>query len=168
MFWPTPAATKSRLRVGVEDTWFALPVIPFEDRPEPAFLPSEPRQERTDARRVPGKGWPAKQKTIVDHVKRTTSVEWRGESNYEIEGRKYYSFEEMLHLTHHEDPANSSFQGSAGHRIELEGRTLELKTELGVISDEKNFNVEFTRRIFENGFLIREKTWREVIPRLFQ
>jgi len=95
-------------------------------------------------------------------------VEWRGESNYEIQGRKYFSFEEMLHVTSHENPADSSFKGSAGHRIELRGRTIELKTSLSVISDANDFKAEFTRRIFEGGKLIRERTWRETFPRQFQ
>jgi predicted acyl esterase len=168
MFWPTPTSMQSRLRVGVQDTRIVLPVIPYEKRPVPDFLAPEPREQREDARRIPGRGWPAKLRTIVDHVKGTTAVEWRGESNYEIRGRKYYSFEETLHQTDHREPANSRFEGSAGHRIELEGRTLELKTNLRVVSDKKDFHLEFTRRIFEHGVLIRERTWKEVIPRMFQ
>jgi putative CocE/NonD family hydrolase len=168
MFWPTPSPTKSCLRVGIEDTQIALPLIPFKERPVPGFLPSQPREERKDARGISGAGWPAKQKTIVDHVNSTTGVEWRGENNYEIQGRRYYSFEEMLHMTSHDNPADSSFSGEASHRIEFKGRTLELKTTLSVVSNESDFEVEFTRRIFENGNLIRERNWSETIPRQFQ
>jgi hypothetical protein len=156
------------LQVGVEDTCIILPVIPAEERPVPKFLPPEPRENRQDTRRIPGGGWPVKQRTIVDHVNKTTSVEWKGESNYQIQERKYYSFEEMLHEVSHEDPANSSFNGSAGHRIELEDRTVELKTDLSVVSDRNSFHVEFTRRILENGELVRRRTWKEAIPRQFQ
>jgi len=168
MFWPSPWPMKSRLRVGVEDTHIALPVIPFEERPVPDFFPPEPREERKDAGPLPGVGWPAKHLTIVDHLNSATSVEWRGENNYQIQGRRYYSFEEMLHATNHANPADSRFTGEAGHRIELQDRTLELRTNLSVVSDQHDFKVEFTRTISEDGLLIRKRTWSEVIPRQFQ
>jgi predicted acyl esterase len=168
MFWPTPSLIESQLRVGAENTYVALPVVPFEERPAPKFLPPEPREERTDARRLPGAGWPARHQTTVDHVNFTTSVKWRGESNYEIQGRRYYSFEEMLHKTNYRDPAETSFLGEAGHRMELRDRILQLNSKLLVTSDEKSFHVSFTRRIFENGALVRKRSWSETIPRLFQ
>ena len=168
MFWPAPKASTTRLEVGTGDTCIVLPVIPYEWRPVPTFRPPEEREQREDAHRLPGAGWPAVQRTIVDSQNLTTSVEWRGESNYEIQGRRYYSFEEMQYETSHENPADSGFKGEAGHRIELGGRTLELKTNLGVRSNVTDFEVEFTRRIFENGKLVRERTWKESIPREFQ
>ena len=168
MFWPTPAAMRSSLDVGTSNTYVTLPVIPLAERPVPEFLPSEPREQRKDARRLPSGGWPAIHSTLVNHVDQTTSVTWRGESNYEISGRRYYTFEEMLHRTSNVNPANSSFSGEAGHRIELGDRQLELKTFLEVHSDKETFKVDFTRRIFENGVLIRERTWSEIVPRRFQ
>ena len=44
MFWPTPYAMTTSLRLGGEQaTRMVLPVIPYEDRPSPEFLaPAEP------------------------------------------------------------------------------------------------------------------------------
>lgn len=168
MFWPTPSPMKSRLRVGVENTYIHLPMVPFEERPVPKFLRPQPREERRDAGGLPSEGWPAKHRTTVDHVNSTTGVEWRGESNYEIQGQRYFSFEEMLHRTNDHNPAETTFLGEAGHRMELPERTLELTSELVVASDRTAFKVRFTRSIFEDGELVRKRSWSETIPRRFQ
>jgi hypothetical protein len=40
-----------------------------------------------------------------------------------------------------------------------------LEGTLSFTSDGKNFYYTYTRRVLENGKLIREKTWKETIPR---
>jgi hypothetical protein len=37
--------------------------------------------------------------------------------------------------------------------------------DLSFTSDRENFYYTYTRRALENGKLIREKTWKETIPR---
>ncbi len=56
------------------------------------------------------------------------------------------------------------------HRIavELEDRTLIWEGELLFRSDLENFYYTYTRRLLENGRIVREKAWRDTIPRDFQ
>ena len=58
MIWPTPYAMITKLYLGSEATRFELPVVPFEARPVPSFLPPQPREERPDAHTLESRGWP--------------------------------------------------------------------------------------------------------------
>lgn len=53
-------------------------------------------------------------------------------------------------------------------KIEYDWLTITLKTTVSIESDEKNFRVVFTRRLWENNGFIKEKQWQETIPRQFQ
>ncbi len=65
-------------------------------------------------------------------------------------------------------PRNTSVRGEHWTEVELEDRTLKWESELLFRSDLDNFYYTYTRRLLENGELIREKTWRDTIPRDFQ
>ena len=56
------------------------------------------------------------------------------------------------------------------HRLEvtLEKRILLWEGELEFSSDAENFFYRYTRKVSENGMLLRQKTWRETIARDFQ
>ena len=49
--------------------------------------------------------------------------------------------------------------------LELDGRTLVWEAELSFTSDLENFYYDYTRRLLENGELVREKNWQDTIPR---
>ena len=49
-----------------------------------------------------------------------------------------------------------------------DGRVLRWESELSFESDAGNFHYRYTRRLFRNGELLRERTWTETIPRDFQ
>jgi len=51
--------------------------------------------------------------------------------------------------------------------ILVDNRELLFEAVLDFHTDLKNFYYFYTRRLFENGELIREKTWDETIPRKF-
>lgn len=50
----------------------------------------------------------------------------------------------------------------------LDGRTVLWEGALSFTSDIDSFYYKYTRRVSENGELIREKTWEETISRDFQ
>jgi len=50
----------------------------------------------------------------------------------------------------------------------LEQRTLIWEAELLSCSDLQNFYYTYTRRLLENGRLVREKAWQDTIPRDYQ
>lgn len=169
MIWPTPYPMTTQLFLGVENTCLELPVIPLKERPAPAFRPPEPRENRSDAKSLGGEAWPQGfYEQRRDLWRSTVSVDWKGNQDFEIRDRRFFSFERTYYETDDERPAESRFRGEAGHRIELVDRTLNLKTTIDLHSDHKNFYVVFVREIFENGQLIRRREWKETIPRIFQ
>jgi hypothetical protein len=50
----------------------------------------------------------------------------------------------------------------------LDDRVLLWEGDTEFSSDLENFHYRYTRRVSENGALLREKTWSETIPRDFQ
>jgi hypothetical protein len=52
--------------------------------------------------------------------------------------------------------------------VSLPGRELVWEAKLEFRSDRDSFHYDYTRRLLENGNLVREKTWHDVIPRDFQ
>ena len=63
------------------------------------------------------------------------------------------------------EPAKAGVMSNAGYTLEIGDRTVKLEGDLSVTSDRENFYYSFTRRASENGKLVKEKTWKETIPR---
>ncbi len=168
MLWPSPYPATSELDVGDRDTWLELPVIPPQQQPVPAFLPSEPRQQRPDARRLEMDDSQRLNRVTRDVQGRTT-VEWDQEYGYELDGGRYHIYQKSVYRTRDADPADSAFEGSTWTEIALSsGRKLKLETSVEIRSDVTHFHFTFTRRIFENGSQVRERTWKESVSREFQ
>lgn len=168
MIWPTPYPMTTTLYLGDENTYFELPVIPAMERKIPNFLPPEPREERTDARYLDGAAWPQGfYEWKRDMWSGKTSVEWKGYSDFENPNGSFHTYEQNYYETNDERPADSSFSGEAGRRIQLKDRALEFRTTFDVRSDEKNFHVTVVRYVYEDGRLLRQREWKETIPRIF-
>jgi len=168
MIWPTPYPMTTQIYFDHKDTILELPVIPFQKRPVPQFIPPQPREKRLDARSLKSRGWPYKHKIIRDIDQSLTSVVWEGESRMEIEGRVYCSVDKTFYQTNDKVPANSKFKGETIRTIKLKDRTLKLKTLISLHSDENNFYARFTRQIYKGKILVKERIWKETIPREFQ
>jgi len=76
---------------------------------------------------------------------------------------KYW--ENMVHEAQDDDPAKAGVTGKNRYTVELKGRSLTVEGELSFTSDRANFYYVYTRRVLENGNLIKERTWKETIPR---
>jgi len=168
MIWSTPYPMTTTLYLGNENTYLELPVIPAVKRRSPAFLPPEPREERSDARYLESVAWPQGfYEWKRDLWSTKTSVEWNGYSDFENQNGRFHTYERNYYETNDNHPAESRFSGEAGRRIELKERMLELRSTLEVYSDEKNFFVTVVRELYENGKLLRQREWKETIPRMF-
>ncbi len=168
MLWPTPYAATSELDAGSRDTWLELPVIPLKPQPVPAFLPSEPRPQRPDARRLEFDDSQRLNRVTRDAQGRTT-VEWDQEYGYELAAGRYHVYQKSVYRTEDANPASSAFEGSTWTEIAFtSGRKLKLETSVEIRSDVSHFHFTFTRRIFENGAQVRERTWKESVAREFQ
>jgi len=168
MIWPTPHNMTTSLYLGSPATFLQLPVIPWTESKTPSFLPSQPREERKDARSLESSGWPYKWKVSQDLFQQTTVVELGYEDRMNVQGREHYISDTMSYKTNHLDPADALFRGKGVRIITLKDREIKLKTEVLIQSDLLNFHVTFSREIFENKKSLKKRIWKESIPREFQ
>ncbi len=173
MMWPTPFAMTTELELGGGGAGarLVLPTIPFEQRPVPNFLPPEEAAELAgfeslDAGMASGYG----EISSIDRDPQTGTVTVTatntGGSRYPWGEERYR--ETIVHETSDEHPEHTSMRGEHSMVVELEGRTLRWEGTLSFRSDEENFYYTYTRRLTENGALVREKTWNETLPRDYQ
>ncbi|MGB6865689.1 MAG: CocE/NonD family hydrolase, partial [Candidatus Aminicenantaceae bacterium] len=171
MIWPTPYAMTTTLGVdGANASHVVLPVIPQSNRERPDFLPPAKDPE------LPGYGYLKIGDESVSGYAETRSIErsplafqtrivssGASGSLYPWVTIKYW--ENMVHEAQDKDPARASVTGKTRYTVELDDRTLILEGDLSFTSDRENFYYAYTKRILENGKLIKEKTWKETIPR---
>ena len=171
MVWPTPLAMTTTLGVeGSKASHIVLPVMPQTDQARPDFLPPAKDPE------LPGYGYLKLGDETTSGYAETRNIERNplafqtrivasgtSGSVYPWATIKYW--EEMVHETQDNDPARASVSGKTRYTIELDDRTLIVEGDLSFTSDRENFYYTYTKRLLENGKLIREKTWEEAIPR---
>ncbi len=172
MMWPTPYLMTTSLHLGGENgSRVLLPVVPFEERPRPQFLPPVPGPrlpgfDRLEEETPSGYG----EVSSVERNPQTGAAKVVATNQGGVRhpwGTERYK-ETITHETNDKKPAETSMRGSHRMVVELEGRTLIWEGELLFRSDLENFYYTYTRRLFENGALVRERTWTDTIPRDFQ
>ena len=110
---------------------------------------------------VPGLKWTVSR----DPATQTASVEWRGGSSTEFAWGREDVRELMLFKADDRHPETSSVHGEAETTVTLPGRTLRWLGVLDTTSDRDNFYVGFRRELYENGTLLRTRTWQSTVPR---
>jgi uncharacterized protein len=169
MLWPTPEPMTTELRLGASR--LSLPVVPFEQRPVPDFLPParDPEYagyESLDGGTTSGYG----EISSVDRNPATGIVVAKATNGG---GTRYpWGTERTLETIRYEvkddAPADAQVLGTHRMEVELPGRRLVWDAELSFRSDRENFLYSYRRRLSENGRLLREKTWTRTIPRDYQ
>ncbi len=166
MLWPTPYPMVTTLRLGAATALY-LPLAPAMTPVPSGVLPRpQPRDSAPDARtlddsaRVP-------RRVITDVFAGITRVELTDDFGYAIRDRRIHVREFEAWETSALDPAHSLFLGVESHRIELAARTLLLESRMDVRSDSAWLRVTFTRRISENGRLVRERVFADSARRDF-
>jgi uncharacterized protein len=168
MIWPTPYKMTTQLYIGDAATRVELPVIPDVAYRSPGFLPPEQEPPSGTGRYLESVAWPAGLYRLSrDLWTGLARLEWKGHGRFENLGHRYDTWERNEYETNDLDPAVSRFSGEAGHRIDLGDRKLEIKSELEVRSDATDFHISVTRYLYENGELVRTRSWNEAIPRQF-
>jgi predicted acyl esterase len=160
MFWPTPEPMTTTLRL--DGSRLVLPVVPFEPRPAPDFLPpaTDPvlaGYETLEAGTTSGYG----EISSVDRNPQTgaavATATNGGGSRYPWGTER--TQETIRHSVSDGAPAAAGMLGSHRMEVELPGRKLVWEAELSFTSDRENFHYSYLRRVSENGTLLREKTW---------
>ena len=166
MLWPTPYPMTTMLHLG-DATALRLPLAPpMTPVPAGALPRPEPRDSAPDARTLDD-GAGTGRRVITDLLAGTTLVELDARYGYAIGDRRIHVREGEAWETSAADPAHSNFIGVESHTIELRLRTVLLESRLAVVSDSTWLRVTFTRRISENGRLVRERVWQDSARREF-
>lgn len=171
MIWPTPYAMTTSLTVGGADTsHIVLPVVPPSDEERPDFLP--PVEDPV----LPGYG----NLKVTDESGSGNSRTWKierspldSQTRITVSGAGGLTYpwgtiqymRERIYTAQDSDPARAGVTGKTRFTIEIGNRTVTVEADLSVTSDREYFYYTYTRRALENGKLLREKTWKEPIPR---
>lgn len=172
MMWPTPYQMTTSLHLGGADgSYIELPVVPPGNRRAPAFLPiiespTLPGFESIDTGTSSGYG----EVSSVDRNPQTGDVTLKATNTGATRfpwGTQTYR-EAIVHKTSDTHPENTSMIGTHRLEVTLPNRIILWEAELSFTSDFENFYYEYLRRVSENGEVVREKTWKDRIPRDFQ
>ncbi|MDH4065370.1 MAG: hypothetical protein OEW19_13305, partial [Acidobacteriota bacterium] len=76
--------------------------------------------------------------------------------------------EKITYEAEDDHPESAAVHGEYSTTVTLKDRTLRWESQVTLKSDRVSFFYTNVRRLFENGVLVREKTWNETIPRDYQ
>jgi len=169
MLWPTPEPMTTELRLG--PSRLVLPVVPFEKRLVPDFLP--PAKDPQFA------GYESLEGGTTSGYGEISSVDRNPQTGLAVAkatnggGTRFpwgteRTFETIRYEVKDDAPADARVLGTHRMEVDLPGRKLVWDAELSFRSDRENFLYSYRRRLTENGKLVREKAWTQTIPRDFQ
>ena len=172
MLWPTPYGMTTSLFLGGESaSHLVLPVVPPGKGPSPNFLPpaESPKldgYESIDTGTSSGYG----EISSVDRNPQTGEVTITAANSGAYRypwGTENYR-ETIEHRSSDAHPENTAVRGTHRMEVMLKDRVLVWEAQLSFTSDLDNFYYRYTRKLEQDGELVREKTWTDTIPRDFQ
>ncbi|HUH87460.1 MAG TPA: CocE/NonD family hydrolase [Pusillimonas sp.] len=166
MIWPSPTNGTTQLFLG-GDTWMELPMVRVDNEtsqacvlpaPEPSDLAPFGEETVKGPTFKPERDEQAGKSTFTT----TSEVDWT------IDQNKFRSAEVYRWNVNDAFPANALYEGRRKNVFTIEGREITLETRALIESDVAYFHVTFTKTLWEDGRLLREKTWTDRIPRRYQ
>jgi putative CocE/NonD family hydrolase len=185
MSWPTPYPMMTTLAVGDGASWLELPFVTPSLAPPPPLRPVEPDEERPETRSLepdddgPDRERPGPASEIagtsltpyrLDHdpVTGVTTATAEESAAWAVEDREYRTWKRVAHRVHPNDPAHAGYLGEGLYEVRLEERTITARATIQIDSDVQHFHIGIRREIAEDGEVVGEREWTEVIPRDFQ
>ena len=171
MIWPTPYSMTTTTRIGGENpSQVVLPIVPESNNSQPVFRPIVQDPELPGFGSVPVADDTVSGYAEVKHIERkpltaTTVIRMPGDGGSIYPWATIYYSEDLTHEANDIDPSRSTSLGETSYRIVQGDRELVISCDMEWRSDSEFFYYEYTRRISENGELLREKTWTDKIPR---
>ena len=176
MNWPTPYATTTSLYLGAEGSRLILPVVPPGETnarpPAPSYLPIPPKEAQLPGYESIAMETPSAYGEIssVDRNPRTgkATVVATNNSAHRFPWGEERNTEKITHEAEDGKPDKASVRGEYSAEVKTGGRILRWESVVVFSSDRESFHYSGTRKLFENGKLVREKSWEKAIPRDFQ
>jgi hypothetical protein len=169
MFWPTPYPMTTSLYLGGDEpSQVLLPFVPVVGAlPPPHFNPvTISDRPSTPQSHLPfSPPWTLQRsefgKPIVIEFGKREGLSKPQQWPWGVySGRSHRVFE-----LSDEHPEAAEYRGDNDFRVTLKDRELTWHNEWNLHSDTSNFYYLFKRELSENGKIIREKEWKETIPR---
>lgn len=172
MIWPSPYRFTSSLYLGgPKGSHIVLPIITGTGLDGSDFLlPEESPQLPGYASIAAGtnSGYAEVSGVVRDPKTGTVTVRLVNKDGTQYPWGRMFSDEEIVHKVNDKDPARASVESKYAIRAEVGTRLLLWEGILLFESDAKKFYYTYTRRVLENGALLRTRTWKETIRRDFQ
>ncbi len=168
MLWPTPYAMTTKLELGGDDaSRLVLPIVPVTPASVPHF-PSSVADPELPGFKHSGSAWPGTFEVTRDEQHRTERVHWHGTATAKFPwGVEEYT-EELFYQASEDHPELSSVHGVATTSITVQGRVIFFRSVMDVSSDAKELKYQYQRLARENGKVVRQKMWKEQVPRDLQ
>lgn len=169
MLWPTPYPMTTTLAIGGDGgARVILPVAPPAEERRPTFLPpaENPRApgfETLDTGNSSGYGEISSVDRNPQTGEATATATNTGATRYPWGTERYT--ETIEHKTSDKNPQQTSMTGNHVLEVELPERTITWEAAISFSSDRDNFYYQYTRKVSENGELVREKHWNETVAR---
>lgn len=165
--WPTPYKMTTTLDVGrasqidlplVEKTLLPAPNLPKVEKDEPA-------PHATDLHTTSLTPF-----TVSRDNKGNTTASAKEAYTVKVHGVIYQCDYSASYRVNDHHPENASFIGKGIDTVNISAqhRTIRVESTIQVESDKAYFHTRVIRKIFENGKLLRTRSWQENIPRNLQ
>lgn len=158
MMWPTPYAMTTSLQLGGDRaSHLILPVVPAESPLSPPRFsppPGTPRPYVPDP-------WTLQ----ISEFGKPTTFESGGSGSEKFPWGQKGGMDRLSYSVQDDHPEIASYRGEGETSVQLQNRKVVWRSHFYLHSDLTNFYFEFKRELFENGKLIREKSWNETVPR---
>lgn len=168
MLWPTPYLKPTKFAVGEGVSTVNLPLLTAPGRPADFLLQPVDLPLPADFKLFSGAALGDAPPPSVSRDGKWVKVLQDEEQHWQIRDTEFYDYESVTYRVDLSDPAVAGFHGAGRVTIDKAGRKIEIKTEVDVESDAKNFAVTVHRTISEDGVAKGDKTFTRTIPRDFQ
>lgn len=167
MAWPSPTRGSTQLVLG-ENTWLKLPVVPtLNVSAEKCSLPAPEPSEKAPFGKELLEGNPIS-KGQRDEKTGDSTFTTTSDSAWTLYDNLYKSSDAYRWHVNDVNPAQAQFQGQRRNVFTISGREIDLSTLSQIHSDATHFHISFTKKLQQNGVVVREKTWTESIARNHQ
>ncbi len=167
MIWPSPTPGSTTLFPGAT-TWLELPVVPTRNETsQHCVLPPPNLNDHAPFGKELSSNGPVF-KSVRNEQTGDSTFTTASDITWTLHNNNYYSTELYRWDVNDATPANARFRGERRNVFTIAGTEIDLSTLAQIESDASYFHITFTKTLRKNGSLVRERMWRDRVPRRYQ